>query len=88
MQRNNSNTPQQALVLLNDEQFLETHETLESKLPSLDNAGKVRFLFLRILKRNPAKAEEEIILDSLQKKMSWKSIIGALMNLNEFISIE
>lgn len=61
--RNVSNTPQQALTLLNDPTFIEAARSLASSLPADGNdAGKIDVLYLRTLARLPKGQERNSLL--------------------------
>lgn len=61
--RNVSNTPQQALTLLNDPTFIEAARSLASSLPPDGNdAAKIDTLYLRTLARLPKDQERESLL--------------------------
>lgn len=66
--RNVSNTPQQALTLLNDPSFVEAARTLATKLPKADDSQKLDALFHRTLGRKAKAAEEQSLLAFLKNQ--------------------
>jgi len=73
MRRAPTNTPLQALVLLNDVQFVEAARVLAQlalQHPGNDKA-KIQFVFMRLAGREPTSREAEILLDTLhdQRKL-------------------
>ena len=66
--RNVSNTPQQALTLLNDPTFVEAARTLaESLIPGSDSE-RLETIFLRTLARSPKPTETQSLLGFLQSQ--------------------
>jgi hypothetical protein len=63
--RNVSNTPQQALTLLNDPTFVEAARTLAEMLPPGDDATRLDDVFLRTLGRKPKATETQSLLGFL-----------------------
>ena len=63
VQRSRTNTPLQALVLLNDVQFVEAARVLAEKtLDADDPAGGISDAFLRLTSRSPDEKESELLL--------------------------
>lgn len=60
--RNVSNTPQQALTLLNDPTFVEAARTLAEKLPAGSDETRLDEVFLRTLGRKPKPTETQSLL--------------------------
>jgi hypothetical protein len=95
--RNRSNTPLQALTLLNDEAFVELAHALATRVKD-DGAteqDRLRRMFRFCLAREPQSAE----LDRLGKLLAalrsdaseaeaWTAVARVLMNLDEFITRE
>lgn len=68
VQRQRSNTPQAALVLLNDPTFLEAARHFAQKILSHDqpdNKSRIQHAFNKALNRQPDDAEQTILLDML-----------------------
>ncbi len=63
--RRTSNTPLQALVLLNDEQYLEAYEGMAYRAleESDDLTGQINHLYRLALRRDPSNQEREILRD-------------------------
>jgi hypothetical protein len=68
--RNRSNTPLQALTLLNDQAFLELAQGLAERILSEkgNDSGRVRRAFRLCLARAPGCREEELLEDLLQRQ--------------------
>jgi mono/diheme cytochrome c family protein len=95
--RNRSNTPLQALTLLNDQGFYEFAEALSQRIlrdgPSSDGE-RIAYAFRLCLGRAPNQREQQ----SLQRLLSrqhdstrqeaWTSVARVLLNLDEFITRE
>ncbi len=65
-------TPLQALVLLNDVQFVEAARVFAERILSAEDGteDRLRFAFKRALSRNPTEAEMRVLSTALQKE--WK----------------
>jgi mono/diheme cytochrome c family protein len=91
--RNRSNTPLQALTLLNDQGFFEYAQALAGRVlrdgPG-DDAGRIAFAFRLCLGRNPTTRETEVLSRLLRQHEggAWTSVARALLNLDEFITRE
>lgn len=66
--RNVSNTPQQALTLLNDPTFVEAARCFAENLPQSSDENRIETLYLRTLSRNPKPAEKQSLLTFLQQQ--------------------
>ena len=85
--RNRSNTPLQALTLLNDEMFLEMARSLGTAAAKRDgeSADKARWIFQRLLTRAPGEAELSSLVEYVKaqqkrvdaKELDLKKIGGA-----------
>jgi hypothetical protein len=93
-----SNTPLQALTLLNDEAFFEAAHALAGRVlaegPS-DDLGRLNYAFRLALARAPR--EDEIrrlsqLLDDQRReegeRSAWTALARVLLNLDEFITRE
>ncbi|MFT5522284.1 MAG: hypothetical protein ACI9HK_000227, partial [Pirellulaceae bacterium] len=68
--RNRSNTPLQALTLLNDEMFLENARSLAQQAAAIeDNSAANTFVFRRLLTRPPAASEMKLITQFVHKQL-------------------
>jgi hypothetical protein len=88
--RVNSNTPLQALVLLNDPIFAEAAQVFAKNI--LASGGGIEWAFQRALNRAPEKAERKI-LENLYKKHrstgeldAMTLVARAILNLHETIT--
>lgn len=95
--RNRSNTPLQALTLLNDEAHVEFARELGNRLASYSSSDveRINQAFLICLARMPKPSEVEIITRLLHQNGSanpspsdWFLVARALLNLDEFITRE
>jgi hypothetical protein len=95
--RNRSNTPLQALTLLNDQGFYEFAQALAGRIlregPS-DNRERIAYAFRLCLGRQPNEREQQTLERLLQKQHeakpldAWTSVARVLLNLDEFITRE
>jgi mono/diheme cytochrome c family protein len=95
--RNRSNTPLQALTLLNDQGFFEFAQALAGRIlrecPG-DNRERIAYAFHLCLGRQPNDREQQTIERLLQKQReakprdAWTSVARVLLNLDEFITRE
>ncbi len=93
-----SNTPLQALTLLNDQQFVELAQGLAARIQAHggDNAARIEFAFQSCVARKPAPAEHEILTRLLAEEekteengaRAWLSVARVLLNLDETITRE
>ncbi|MEI7685821.1 MAG: PSD1 and planctomycete cytochrome C domain-containing protein [Planctomycetota bacterium] len=93
--RNRSNTPLQALTLLNDKAYVEFAQALAKRVAREgggDNAEKLRHAFRLCLARDPSPAELtrlRSLLAALEGQPdAWVQVSRALLNLDEFITRE
>jgi uncharacterized protein DUF1553/uncharacterized protein DUF1549/cytochrome c len=95
--RNRSNTPLQALTLLNDQGFFEFAQALADRIlregPS-DDRGRIAFAFRLSLGRQPSEPELKTVGSLVHKQHeakalnAWISVARVMLNLDEFITRE
>lgn len=93
-----SNSPLQALTLLNDDAYIEFAEAMATRLIKDNSTDSARLKqgFLLTLDREPATMEEERLLKLLaaqrdskkDEKTAWTAIARVLLNLDEFMTRE
>jgi hypothetical protein len=93
--RNRSNTPLQALALLNDQGFYEYAQALAARVLCEAPPGteeRIRHAFAVCLGRPPSLREQDILVRLLQQHSepvgAWTRAARTLLNLDEFISRE
>jgi hypothetical protein len=95
--RNRSNTPLQALTLLNDRGFFELARALAYRIlkeGGPDDDKRIEFAFRLCLARDPNLAETELLARLLREESghnphdAWTGIARVLLNLDEFITRE
>jgi hypothetical protein len=102
--RNRSNTPLQALTLLNDQAHFEFAQALADRVlheGTSDNVQRLRFAFRMCLAREPTEREQQRLADLLaaeladspgsteeRERAAWTSVARVLLNLDEFITRE
>ena len=71
--RSRTNTPLQALVLLNDEQFVEACRKLAERVlvSEQDDAGRVKLAFISLAGRAPDHLEQEALVRLLSEERAW-----------------
>lgn len=88
MSRQETNTPLQALSLMNDPQFIELYEAIIKRtMEKGSNVEKINFLFKTLYFRIP-KPKEFILIQGLESNKDLAIFIHALLNTDEFISIK
>jgi mono/diheme cytochrome c family protein len=99
-----SNTPLQALTLLNDQQFFEFASALAERIQregGADDSAKIGFGFKLCVARSPTTQEKERLLELLQQLQTsagseaaatpheaWTTVARVLLNLDETITRE
>ncbi len=97
-----SNTPLQALMLLNDQMFIEFAQGLAGRVLELgptDDAGRLEYAFQVCLARSPSRTEQARLQELLDGKRAsqpageaeqdaWTTVARVLLNLDEFITRE
>jgi mono/diheme cytochrome c family protein len=101
--RNRSNTPLQALTLLNDQAFVEcarSFAALVAAEPGRDDDGRLAGAFLRALGRPPSDRESATLARLLDaeradlgegpaaERAAWAAVARVLLNTDEFITRE
>ena len=98
--RTRSNTPLQALTLLNDQAFVEQAEAFAKRIagePMADDSERLDYAFRVCLGRRPAPGEKAVLQDVLamarneapaQPEDAWLMVARTLLNLDEFITRE
>jgi hypothetical protein len=97
--RNRSNTPLQALTLLNDQGFFEFAQALAGRVLKegpADDVGRIARGFRLCLGRPPRERERQVLLRLLRREReaaapeerAWTSVARVLLNLDEFITRE
>ncbi len=96
VQRDVSNTPLQALTLLNDPVYVEAAEAFARRIAKEavgDSAAKIEWAFRTALTRVPDEAERQLLLsafetvraESKSEAAAWKEVAVILLNLHESI---
>ncbi|MDB6021346.1 MAG: endo-inulinase [Pedosphaera sp.] len=73
VKRNNTSSPQQAFVLLNDTQFVEAARVLAEKAikeAGADSEARIRFVFQRLTARDPDAQELKLLMELLHEQSS------------------
>jgi mono/diheme cytochrome c family protein len=93
--RNRSNTPLQALTLLNDQGQYEFAQALAARVlreGGPDDAGRLRYAFRLCLARQPNEREQQRLGELLAREPAgsgaWVTVARVLLNLDEFITRE
>jgi len=95
--RNRSNTPLQALTLLNDQGFFEFAQALANRIlreSTSDDGERIRYAFHLCLGRSPSDRERHALEGLLARQHeakpldAWTSVARVLLNLDEFITRE
>ncbi|MHB1424742.1 MAG: DUF1553 domain-containing protein [Gemmataceae bacterium] len=95
--RNRSNTPLQALTLLNDQGFFEFAQALAGRIlrdGTGDDCERIGYAFRLCLGRRPSERERQALDRLLQCRSetnpldAWTSVARVLLNLDEFITRE
>jgi mono/diheme cytochrome c family protein len=93
--RNRSNTPLQALTLLNDQGQYEFAQALAARVlreGGPDDVGRLRYAFRLCLARQPNEREQQRLGELLAREPAgagaWVTVARVLLNLDEFITRE
>ncbi|WP_146391365.1 DUF1553 domain-containing protein [Allorhodopirellula solitaria] len=71
VERSRTNTPLQALVLLNDVQFIEASRVLAAELVEMPKSDRLETAFLRLTGRSPDQREQQILGDLLAEEEAY-----------------
>ena len=88
IKRDRSNTPVQALNLLNDPAYVEAARAFAALIERVpgDEENKAVLAFRRAVARQPSEAEVAALLSLYQKHGSWFSVAQVILNLDETIT--
>ena len=98
VKRTRSNTPMQALTLLNDEAFVDAAQAFAKRIKNFSDAktdkAKLEFAFKLCTSRNPESRELEILTDILKRERAdknakydeWFTVATVLINMHETIT--
>lgn len=86
--RDRSNTPLQALTLMNDPMFIEIAKTYGQLLEKSEGSAeeKITQAFRRLLTRPPTKDEVQLLSDFHKTHNSWPALTRALLSLDESVT--
>ena len=86
--RDRSNTPLQALTLMNDPMFIEIAEAFGKSISEApgDDRSKIQLAFRRALTRLPSSAEMDRLAKFHQEHQNWTALARVLLNLDEAIT--
>ena len=87
-QRDRSNTPLQALTLLNDPVYVEMATHFATRIWRWDGNDREKVIraFRTVLSRKPSEDEVDVLLELRRKRGSWYSVAQVLLNLDEAIT--
>ena len=90
--RETSNTPLQALNLMNDPVFVEAAQALAARILQQPEASRIDFAFRLCYARSPSPRERDTILTYLEQRRpleaGWFGVSRALINADEFLTRE
>ncbi|MEM7316941.1 MAG: DUF1553 domain-containing protein, partial [Planctomycetota bacterium] len=86
--RDRSNTPLQALTLLNDPAYVEMANEFARRIWSWKGSDEAKIVraFRTAVSRKPTEEELKILLELRRKRGSWFAVAQALLNLDETIT--
>ncbi len=84
VRRSRTNTPLQALLLLNDETFVRAAEALARR--SLGKPDRIAWMFRAATCRDPEPEEVRLLEGLLQRRHSWTLVAHSILNLDEVLS--
>ena len=91
LSRQISNTPNQALALLNDPQFTELYRHLSEKVKNIEvpNKSKIQYIYTKLFFREPTHTELALCLKLLSNHNdNWYMLVQSLFNTDEALTIE
>ena len=88
VKRDRSNTPLQALTLLNDPVYVEMAEEFAKVMESWEGSDREKVVrgFRVAVARRPSENEVEVLMELLQEFQSWFAVAQTLLNLDETIT--
>ena len=88
VKRDRSNTPVQALSLLNGPTFVDAARALADWLERAegDESEKITSAFRRAVARKPSNAEVEALLTLYRKHGDWFGVAQVILNLDETVT--
>ncbi|MES2596534.1 MAG: DUF1553 domain-containing protein [Verrucomicrobiota bacterium] len=84
VRRARTNTPLQALMLLNDETFMHAAEALAKH--SEGQQDRIAWMFRAATSRDPQSDERELLEGLIQRGRSWSLVAHTILNLDEVIT--
>lgn len=84
VRRARTNTPLQALLLLNDETFVRAAEALARR--SQGKPERIAWMFRAATCRDPGPEEVRLLEGLLQRRQSWTLVAHSILNLDEVLS--
>ncbi|WP_170267083.1 DUF1553 domain-containing protein [Brevifollis gellanilyticus] len=84
VRRARTNTPLQALMLLNDETFMKAAEALAKH--SEGQKDRIAWMFRAATSRDPQPDERELLEGLIQRGRSWSLVAHTILNLDEVIT--
>ena len=86
--RDVSNTPLQALTLMNDPMFVEIAEAYGKRMDDADgdNAAKIKQGFRWLITREPSETELELLLEFQTKHTDWAALARVMLCIDEAIT--
>lgn len=86
--RDRSNTPLQALTLMNDPMFIEIADHYAKLIEKREGTEeeKIAFAFRRLLTRPPEADESQLLSNFHRKHQSWRALTRAILSLDEAVT--
>ena len=88
VKRDRSNTPVQALSLLNGPAFVDAAHALADQIEQVDGGvtKKITIAFRRAVARKPSEAEVDALLKLYRKHDDWFGVAQVILNLDETVT--